>query len=63
VTLTIAAGIAARERYLAAIRLHEADLAASLRGGHCDYALVGLIHRLRRTIIDEARLSQKEIEA
>ena len=62
-TRTIAAGIAARERYLDAIRLHEADLEASLRGGRCDYELVGLISRLRRTVIDEARLSQKEMEA
>ena len=62
-TRTIAAGIAARERYLDAIRLHEADLEASLRSGRCDYELVGLISRLRRTVIDEARLSQKEMEA
>jgi hypothetical protein len=60
-TLTIAAGIAARERYLAAIRLHEADLEDRLRAGRCDYVLVGLIYRLRRTIADEARLSQKEM--
>ena len=57
---TVAAGIAAREQYLSALRRHEADLDASRRDGKGAYALVGLIARIARTIEDEAYLSLRE---
>lgn len=62
-TLTIEAGCHARERYLAALRKHEADLKEQRAEGLGAYELAGLVARLRRTIEDEARWSKREVEA
>ena len=59
-TLTIEAGCRARERYLTALRLHEADLAKQRAEGLGAYELAGLVARLRRTIEDEAHLTERE---
>lgn len=62
-TLTIAAGIAAREQMLAALRRHEADLAEQRAEGLGAYELVGVIARLRAAITDEHTLTLRETEA
>lgn len=62
-TLTIEAGCRARERYLDALRRHEADLAEQRAEGLGAYELAGLIARLRRTVVDEARLTEQEVGA